>query len=703
MDGKYIQNFYVFDAYIVKGVNLTGNPFGEPKNKEGRYYQVIQLEKYFNQSQGVLQDDSIPLLMRFKIFKKVYYFGDNHSKLTKIIDKINIQKLDSQDDRYDSKILEQANNILSKTNKKYGGLLEDGHMFSYPLDGLIFQPVNLAVSQDLGGKIPEKIGKTWFSAFRWKPQHELTIDFMVKFNKDPTTQSKYQEWYLSGNKYIKATLFVKMWKNNNIHKNLMSFKLLNEGTNFRALNDDYPFSPIYPFKGTRTGVKGIYDTTSQIYLLINEKGQIRAQNGDIINDGTTIECGYDSTKSDDMYWIPKRVRQGKIPNSYMTAIGVWKLINNSVSTDMITNKEEIIDEETYYNNQSSSETKPMRSFNNFVKDEIIKRALSNKINSLLESGKETKSKGKTKSKSPKVKETDYNNPNLEKRVLDLACGRFGDYFKYCKHKASYVVGVDISPDNIYNQTQGASVRLMESVAQSPTCRDLVNNTMLIYGDCTKNLSSGDAGLDELNKYYLDILYGRVQPSQSNKKLSRMYNLGINGFNVVVCNLAIHYMFNDQITLDNFFKNVQENLVDGGYFIGTYLDGDEIMKKLGDNSKIEGYYDDKDPKNSKLIWRIENALNRPLFKDGYLGQKIRVYMDTFMDAYEENLMSLDFFVNEAKNHNLALVDTKLFIDSQDNLFEEFSKEKSSFYKEINRHNSIKEWIQFHRWFIFKKAF
>ena len=183
----------------------------------------------------------------------------------------------------------------------------------------------------------------------------------------------------------------------------------------------------------------------------------------------------------------------------------------------------------------------------------------------------------------------------------------------------------------------------------------------------------------------------------------MYNLGINGFNVVVCNLAIHYMFNDQITLDNFFKNVQENLVDGGYFIGTYLDGDEIMKKLGDNSKIEGYYDDKDPKNSKLIWRIENALNRPLFKDGYLGQKIRVYMDTFMDAYEENLMSLDFFVNEAKNHNLALVDTKLFIDSQDNLFEEFSKEKSSFYKEINRHNSIKEWIQFHRWFIFKKAF
>ena len=182
----------------------------------------------------------------------------------------------------------------------------------------------------------------------------------------------------------------------------------------------------------------------------------------------------------------------------------------------------------------------------------------------------------------------------------------------------------------------------------------------------------------------------------------MHNIGINGFNLVVCNLAIHYMFNDRQTLDSFLTNVRENLVNGGYFIGTFLDGDEILKKLKNNNKIEGYYDDKNHNNSKLIWRIENSQNQQLFKDSYLGQKIRVYMDTFMDSYEENLMSLNFMAEEAKQHNLVLVDSKLFIDDQDNLFNQFKKEKNGYYKEINSHSSIKEWISFHRWFIFKKT-
>ena len=697
MEGKYVQNFYIFDAYIVKGENLIDKPFGESKDKSGRYYQVNEFESFVGKSNNVLQDDTIPSIMRLKIFKKVYYYGDSLSKLNKKIEKINMNKLSSDEQKYDSKILEQAAHILSKTNIKYGGFLEDGHMFSYPLDGLIFQPVRLGVSQNDPNEKVNKIGKTWFSAFRWKPQHELTIDFMVKFNKEPGNVKQNQEFYYKGNKYIRGTLFCKMWKNNTIHKNLMAFKLLNEGINFRALNDDYPFSPIYPFNGIRNSQKNIYDFTSQIFLLVDQKGSIKAQNGDIIYDGTTIECSYDFTKLENMNWIPKRVRQGKIPNSYMTAIGVWKLINNSVTTEMITNNEDIIDEESYYNNQSSDETKAMRSFNNFVKDEIIKRAITRNIDTQEEKTTKTKTKSKSKSKS---KSNDYNNPNLEKRVLDLACGRFGDYFKYCKHGATYVVGVDISPDNIYNQNQGAAVRLIESIKQSPTCRDLVNNTMLIYGDCTKNLSSGKAGLDELNKYYLDVLYGRVTPHSTNKKLSKMANLGINGFNVVVCNLAIHYMFNNRNTLDTFFTNVRENIVNGGYFIGTFLDGQEILKKLKNQNKIEGYYDDKN--GSKLIWRIENTMERPLFKDSYLGQKITVYMDTFMDSYEENLMSLDFMVEEAKNHNLALVDSKLFIDDHDNLFSQFKKSKSNYYKDINDHPSIKEWIQFHRWFIFKKV-
>ena len=78
------------------------------------------------------------------------------------------------------------------------------------------------------------------------------------------------------------------------------------------------------------------------------------------------------------------------------------------------------------------------------------------------------------------------------------------------------------------------------------------------------------------------------------------------------------------------------------------------------------------------------------------------MDTFMDSYEENLMSLEFMESEAKKYDIALVDSKLFIDDQDNLFDQFKKEKATYHKNINSNTSIKEWVSFHRWFIFKKV-
>ena len=46
MDGKYVQNFYIFDAYAVKGESFTDKSFGEIKDKSGRYYQVVEFEKY---------------------------------------------------------------------------------------------------------------------------------------------------------------------------------------------------------------------------------------------------------------------------------------------------------------------------------------------------------------------------------------------------------------------------------------------------------------------------------------------------------------------------------------------------------------------------------------------------------------------------------------------------------------------------------
>ena len=189
---------------------------------------------------------------------------------------------------------------------------------------------------------------------------------------------------------------------------------------------------------------------------------MRCSNGDIINDDTTIECLYDAKRDEQFKWVPKNVRPNKPPNSFMAAMGAWKLINNPITINMILGKETSDNTDYYYNKQKSNETKAMRDFNNFVKDEIIRRGLSKP------KPKSKKGKRKEKDKKPNSdgndtgEDSDIEDLSLisytDKTVLDLACGRFGDLLKYCSHGASKLVGMDISPDNIFNTKNGAAVR-----------------------------------------------------------------------------------------------------------------------------------------------------------------------------------------------------------------------------------------------------
>ena len=670
LDGRFIQHYYIFDCYIIKNLNITQRPFGLQKDSNGRFYKIIEFEK--NYSKKIIQDESIKKEYLLKIFKKNYIFGGLSNKIT---------------NKTQYKIFDSALNILNKVNVKYGGFLEDGHMFPYGTDGLVFQPVNLGVSQEMFEDFPMKVGKTWNSAFRWKPPQDLTIDFMVKFNKE---NGKNQETFINNTKYIVATLFCKLWKNN-VHKKMLAYKLINDGLNFNSYLEDYAFSPIYPYNGRFNSLlKRLTDTTSQIYLLVDKHGKVRCENNQIINDGATVECAYNKERKDEeLRWIPKRLRPNKIANAYLTASSSWKLINNPISLKMITNQEDIVNNDLYYNNQSSKETEAMRKFNNFVKTHIIETA--------------------TKSLKGKIK------------VLDLCCGKMGDLFKYYNNNVKEIVGIDISPDNILNKDNGAAVRLLENQSKGYEFKQLIDNTLIILGDCTKNISSGSTTNDALNKYYIDILYGRIKPSKG--KLVNMYNSGVDGFNLIVCNLAIHYMFNTQETLDTFFDNINENLNNKGYFIGSCLDGNEIVKVLGRKNKIEGFQHSSDvfnnknkstkeksksksnksikSLNNKLIWSLENKEGINLLKTDKVGQKIDAYMDTFFEPFTENLVDFNFMVDEFKKYDIKLIDSKLFIDEQNSLFNKFKTKNKDWYDKINKHSDIKQWIKFHRWFIFQK--
>ena len=74
------------------------------------------------------------------------------------------------------------------------------------------------------------------------------------------------------------------------------------------------------------------------------------------------------------------------------------------------------------------------------------------------------------------------------------------------------------------------------------------------------------------------------------------------FHIITCQFAYHYMWESKYHYQSFMSNVEDNLVDGGYFIATYLDGQEVFKKLLDspNGQIP-----EDSDTWKIIRRYES--------------------------------------------------------------------------------------------------
>ena len=59
-----------------------------------------------------------------------------------------------------------------------------------------------------------------------------------------------------------------------------------------------------------------------------------------------------------------------------------------------------------------------------------------------------------------------------------------------------------------------------------------------------------------------------------------------GFDVMSCQFAIHYLIDNMEKLSNLIQNISSNLKSGGYFIGTCFDGKTLFEELKQNNKLE---------------------------------------------------------------------------------------------------------------------
>ena len=199
-------------------------------------------------------------------------------------------------------------------------------------------------------------------------------------------------------------------------------------------------------------------------------------------------------------------------------------------------------------------------------------------------------------------------------LLDLASGKGGDLHKWSHNKLQTVVGFDINTEYI----DEAKRRLKQSKAAT------------------------------------DILFYQADLRSDNIYRLLKKNSSLMDFQIITCHFALHYFFEEEQYLDNFLKNVSENLKRGGYFIGTAFDGKKVHELLRNaNVKKNGKYEKKE--NDTTIFSIEKKYSGKTFeKLSLFGQKIGVYLggNTVMSQEtDEYLVDFEKFFEYAKKYDL----------------------------------------------------
>ena len=693
-EDKILNNFYIFDSYIYKGENVMIKPFlfSKKGGQNGRYDTILESVKAFNEGTNITQLNS---RLPFLLYKKEYYLGDTSSSYIARVGKGGKQSLMS----------ENCESILTKMNVKYGGFLEVGHLFPYKTDGLVFHPNQLSVFQKSMDDYIENPfqGGRWNNNYKWKSQNNLTIDFRINIIKEMGTSRPVYK-YIGDTKFVVVNLMTAINKSsnpNNIDNNKLNFYLINTGQTIQNLPSEIKFFATNPFIGYYDSEGNEQNNMGEAYFEVDGNDNIMCSDGSLITDGIICECAYDLSKEESFRWTPERLRADKTrPNAYITANTTWLLINKPITKSLLTGSgmsgmggfpnteggrlgsksksadaEKALREMEYYSTNQETEqlTKPLTKFNNFVKEYLIQRAL-----------------------------TGYTKPN----VMDLAVGSFGDMHKYVKYGVNHFVGLDINEHNLNNPKDGAATRMMKQIssAGNPTKNNsqyvkFADKMLLLLGTATKNISSGDCAADTINKYYLDVLYGRAKGNTT--KLRKLEGVGLDGFDVITCMYAIHYMMNTETALDNFLRNVSENLLDQGYFIGTCLDGMEIIKELGSKTEINGNID------GKSVFFIRKESDDPnAYKNITVGNKITVFFETFNGSFSENLVNKSYLKEKAKTHNLKLVEFKPFLEEPGNMLSKYEADGDKLSREnvrkIRSSNAMMMWAKFNSYFIFQKV-
>jgi hypothetical protein len=238
----------------------------------------------------------------------------------------------------------------------------------------------------------------------------------------------------------------------------------------------------------------------------------------------------------------------------------------------------------------------------------------------------------------------------QNNLLDLACGKGGDIHKWINANINKVLAVDINK----NYLQEAEKRK------------------------TKVLKYNNIDIDFIQR---DMRKDTVNASEL--------------FDVINCQFAIHYFFESDKTVNNFFNNVSKNLKENGVFIGTVFDGLRVF-----NSLVDGDLERK--VDNETVFKLKKGYTTEVFEDiKPYGDEIGVFIggDTILsddkdDGTPEYIVNYNHLINIAKRYDLEVIESDLF----QNIYRDWMIENRG-----HSLNELEKEISFlNRTFVFRKT-
>ena len=479
--------------------------------------------------------------------------------------------------------------------------------FEYETDGLVFTPRNSSISAD------DRRGKTWLRTYKWKPPHLNTIDFLIKLpheeSFDPTTKLKVKKGELYVSRTPKDDI---IYPRETMTGEYVAPKLSPDMQKVADSNTRIPslFQPTVPRE----------PDAYQIMVELNGKNIPVDSRKNRVDDNTIVECAYDvethrwsilRTRYDKTYQY-QVLRKPQYGNDIMTANSIWTSIHVPITENMIKTfatspPDSTYEDDMYYKDdlkRCSRIFSDVYDFHNRIKDELYKQ-----------------------------------NIKKDDTLLELGVGRAGDLNKWKRTKPSKVVGIDISLSNITSPTQGSAVRYIVDRKKHP--HDFIPPCLFIEGDMTTFPL-----LDQEDKYMAILTKKESAPTEYLSKFE-----GLDSFDVVSCQFAMHYACESEEVFRAFAKNLEK--YGKGIFFGTCSDGKAVYSLLhgkssfvfGNEKQVCGEY--KKEYEDKETWAEE------------FGMPVTVMLESFDKSAKEYIVPFEKITEILAEHGYELVETKLF--------------------------------------------